>query len=384
MFEYFEKNYAWNLTGITLIEEVGVMSQPAEAFALAAPHQDAAPEVASIAWHDAMVELGARIEGFAEADAAAGNRLTASRKFNRAAMFFIRAERITSHEDPRQMIAYKRALANYRKARENADDGVEFVSIPYENAVIPALLIKAPDIAGEPAPIVIHIQGFDSIKETQWPMFQEYRRRGLSILITDQPGAGEALRVHKLHARWDTEVYVKVIVDWIMARKDIATEAIGLQGISMGGYFAPRAAAFEKRIRAVACWGALFEMPALWARRLEGGDVAGTHPSVANPLKHAFWSFGLDNVEELKEFISHMTLAGVVEELECPLLVTHGENDRQVPLSHAEETIKRATMPDKTLKVFTKSEGGAEHCQIDNRAIAADYVSDWFAKRLRV
>ena len=77
-----------------------------------------------------------------------------------------------------------------------------------------------------------------------------------------------------------------------------------------------------------------------------------------------------------------MTLKGVVERLTCPLLVMHGENDRQVPLEHARSTYENAGSADKTLKIFTRDEGGAEHCQIDNRAIAADYVADWFASRL--
>ncbi|MGI6852156.1 alpha/beta hydrolase family protein [Mesorhizobium sp. 1B3] len=380
MYEYFDKNYAWNLTAVTLIEEVGTITQPAEAFEAAAPFQDSDPVEASVAWHDAMVAMGENLERYAERDLADGHGLTASRKFHRAAMFFIRAERIMSHDDPRQMAAYRRAIANYRKAREHAKDGVEFIEIPFEDGMMPGLLVKAEDVQGKPAPIVIHIQGFDSIKETQFPMFQEYRRRGLSILIMDQPGAGGAIRLHGLKARHDSETYVSKIVDWIKKRPDLATDRIGLQGISLGGYFAPRAAAFEPRIRAVACWGALFDWPTLWAKRLANPD--DSHPSVTNPLKHAMWTFGTGTQAELLGVIQKMTLAGVVERIDCPLLVIHGENDRQVPVSQAQETYDRAKMEDKTLKIFTKKEGGAEHCQIDNRAIAADYVSDWFASRL--
>jgi hypothetical protein len=60
----------------------------------------------------------------------------------------------------------------------------------------------------------------------------------------------------------------------------------------------------------------------------------------------------------------------------------HHGTDRQVPLARATRTFERAAAADKTLKIFTAGEGGAEHCQVDNRAIAADYVSDWFASRL--
>lgn len=379
MFEYFKGNYAWNLTAVTLIEEVGTISQPAEAFAAVAEFANAPQEQATRAWHDAMSTLGEKQEAIAEADLAAGHPLTAARKFHRAAMYFIRAERIMRHDDPRQLIAYKRALKNYRKARDHGQDGVEFVDIPFEGGFMPALLIAA-RTKGQPAPLVIHIQGFDSLKETQFPMLQEYRRRGLSCLIVDQPGAGGALRLHGLTARVETEGYVGAIIDWVQARPDLATDRIGLAGISMGGYFAPRAAAFERRVKACACWGALFDAHRLAGPLAQGKDVPS--PSVPDSIRHALWSFGLDMPGAFIELTKKITLEGVVDRITCPLLVVHGENDRQVPLEQAVATYEKATTRDKTLKVFTKDEGGVEHCQIDNRAIAADYLADWFAEKL--
>jgi dienelactone hydrolase len=361
------------------MEEIGNVTQPCEAFAKVKDVENEPPEVSSVAWHDAMTEMGARMEAFGEADLAAGNELTASRKFHRAASYFLRADRIMPHDDPRQLKAYRRAIENYRRSRDLARDGVEFVDIPYEDGFMPALLIPAKSEDG-PAPLVIHIQGFDSVKETQFPMFEEYRRRGLSLLIVDQPGAGGALRLHGLTARYDTEVYVRVIIDWVLSRPDLATDRIGLCGLSMGGYFAPRAAAFEPRIKACASWGAMHNAFELAAPVIKGKDIAA--PSVPSPMKHALWVYGLRSKEEFFELVKKINLDGVVEKIACPLLVMHGEHDQQVPLEQAQRTYEQATVADKTLKVFTREEGGAEHCQVDNRAIAADYAADWFAKRL--
>ena len=379
MFEYFDGNYPWNLSAVTLIEEVGSISQPAEALAAVASLASGPRDEANRAWHDAMATLGARLEAQAEADLAAGHPLTAARKFHRAAMYFLRADRMTPHEDPRQRVVYERALANYRKARDHGRDEVEFVDIPFEGGSLPALLVRASS-DGPAAPIVIHLQGFDSVKEAQFPMLREYRRRGLSCLIVDQPGAGGALRLHGLTARVETEVYVRAIIDWLQARADIATDRIGLAGLSMGGYFAPRAAAFEPRVKACAAWGAFFDAGRLTAPLAAGGDVAA--PSVPDVVRHAMWVFGVAAPAEFFAIAQKMTLAGVVERIACPLLVVHGENDRQVPREQADLTYERATTRDKTLKIFTQDEGGAEHCQIDNRAIAADYLADWFSEKL--
>ena len=111
-------------------------------------------------------------------------------------------------------------------------------------------------------------------------------------------------------------------------------------------------------------------------------DGDASLPSVPSPLNHALWVFGANTIDELAVVFTKMDLDGVVEQIACPLLVMHGELDRQVPLAHATRTFERTAAADKTLKIFTASEGGAEHCQVDNRAIAADYVSDWFVSRL--
>jgi dienelactone hydrolase len=379
MFEYFDSNYAWNLTAISLMDEIGTVSQPCEVFASVKALEDQPIAVSGPAWYDAMVEMAERIEALAEIDLAAGNELTASRKFHRAATYYSRADRIIPHDDPRQLLAYRRMLTDYRKARELGRDGVEFVEIPYGDGFMPALLVQGSNGTDIP-PIVVHIQGFDSIKETQFPMLQEYRRRNLSLLIVDQPGAGAALRLHGLTARYDSEDYVATIIDWITARADIATDRIGLCGLSMGGYFAPRAAAFEPRVKAVASWGALHN--AIELAMPAGRDGDASPPSVPSPLNHALWVFGANTLDELAVVFTKMNLDSVVDQIACPLLVMHGELDRQVPLAHAIRTFEQATAVDKTLKIFTASEGGAEHCQVDNRAIAADYVSDWFASRL--
>src|SRR3970282_502609 len=73
------------------------------------------------------------------------------------------------------------------------------------------------------------------------------------------------------------------------------------------------------------------------------------------------------------------TLAGVAGKIECPLLVVHGENDRIVPLDSARRLYDAAGSKRKTLKIFTAAEGGAEHCQVDNRQVGVDYIADWLA-----
>ena len=88
-------------------------------------------------------------------------------------------------------------------------------------------------------------------------------------------------------------------------------------------------------------------------------------------------------MEEAAAVAKQMTLEGVADKITCPLLIMHGENDRQVPLQYAQRTFDAAVnSPNKRLKVFTLAEGGAEHCQADDRTMAVDYAADWVAEIL--
>jgi len=145
--------------------------------------------------------------------------------------------------------------------------------------------------------------------------------------------------------------------------------------LSLGGYYAPRAAAFEKRFKCCVAWGAIWDYGEVWERRLKSKTGQRSVP----PFQFT-WVFGKDTVEGALEVAKKMSLEGVIDKITCPLLVVHGENDRQIPLWHAEKTIEGAVnSPRCELKVFTIVEGGTEHCQADNSAMFVDYAADWVA-----
>ena len=84
----------------------------------------------------------------------------------------------------------------------------------------------------------------------------EFAKRGVSCLLVDQPGVGEALRFGGLHAIAESERWAAAALDYLETRKDVDGKRVGMMGWSLGGYYAPRAAAFEKRFRLCVAWGA--------------------------------------------------------------------------------------------------------------------------------
>jgi dienelactone hydrolase len=199
--------------------------------------------------------------------------------------------------------------------------------------------------------------------------------------MLDQPGTGEALRLQGLTAIIDAEVWAGAAIDWLEQRADVDTSRIGIVGWSLGGYYAPRAAAFEKRFALCVAWGANHNWGAVQRRRLER---EGERP-VPHYWEHVLWVWGFDDTEEkaLERFIDfadQIHLDEVVEKITMPLLIVHGANDRQIPLEYAHRSYDQAiNSPKRELRIFTPDEGAAEHIGLDHLPYASTFIADWVA-----
>jgi dienelactone hydrolase len=378
MFEYFPDNYTWTLATMFPLHCGGNISELDDA---CRPLKEVAKRndnFAQEAWYESWKRVAERLEGLAARHEEAGQDLSAGRKYLRASLYYLTAERMLTNRDPRKLRTYTQALSTFKKGIQFRREPVEFVEVPFQKSSLPALFVPA--LGGSRAPCMIHFDGFDVMKETLYLIIgDDFRRRGISLLIVDHPGVGEALRLRNLHSSPDSEVPAAACVDYLERRSDVDSNRIGIMALSMGGYYAPRAAAFEKRLKCCVAWGASWD-----ANEVLGRFFGTGHGEVASvPPFQLLWVFGKETAEEGLAFAKKYTLQGVADKITCPLLVVHGENDRQVPLFHAEKTMEAAVnSARKELKVFTLSEGGAEHCQADNMTMFVDYAADWVAKTL--
>jgi dienelactone hydrolase len=380
MFEYFPGNFVWNLGVMIAIDLGGAMGEIEEACRplkeIAKRNDDSAQREWCANWR----KVAQRIEALAFAHEKAGQYLSAGRKYIRAGIYYLVAERMLPHRDPEKEVVYQQGLAAFKKGYPLRKEPVEYVEVPFEGKSMPALFVKAP--VKRPAPCMVHFDGFDFLKEFIYHMTtaDEFYRRGISLLIVDHPGTGEALRLRNMYARYDTEVPAAACVDYLEKRPDVDPTRIGMMAVSLGGYYAPRAAAFEKRFKCCLAWGGFWDFGATVSRRLSTPGAAGSVPDFVDQLK---WVFGKDTVDEAVSVTKKMTLEGVADKITCPLLVLHGENDRLVPVAQARRLFDAAVnSPNKKLKVFSLAEGGSEHCQVDNNAMALDYMADWVAEIL--
>ncbi len=381
MYEYFPDNYTWSMSVMMTVNLGGNMSDIDEACAPLRDIAGAGDDAAVEAWHRCWSRIAERAEHYARANEAAGHTLSAGRKYKRACLYHMADERQLSGRDPRKIPTYEKMLACFAKFTELRREPVERVEIPFGDVFLPALLVRPAGV--ERPPVMVHFDGFDVMKEWIYMsgIAQELALRGIATLIVDHPGVGEALRLRGLHQIAETEKPAGACLDWLEGRDDVDASRAGIIALSLGGYFAPRAAAYEPRFKCCVAWGGNFNFGERWEERFEGTKTG--EPSVSHIEDHFNWVFGRDSLEETRKITRNISLDGAVEKIACPILVTHGINDRQVTLWNAETTIERAVnSPRAELKVFDFEEGGAEHCQCDNAEIGIDFMADWIAEVL--
>ncbi len=378
MFEPFEGNYVWNLSvniALALGAEIGEVVEMNRPVLEAARHgADEGTQAFFKSWCGKADQLVAS----AKRNEIAGHLLSASSQYHRACVYYMIAERMQSRGFAEGERAYQAMLEAMTESARLGGLNCERVEIPYQDTSFPGLLVKAQSVDGSPAPCMVHTNGLDSVKEMiYWSgIAEELAKRGISTLMIDHPGVGEAIRLRGLKGVYDSEQWGTAAYEYLVSLEDIRADAIGVMGWSLGGYYAPRIAAFEPRFALCVSWGANHLWGELQKRRLER---EGENP-VPHYWEHVMWVFGKDNLDEFITWAENMTLDGVIERIRVPYLVTHGENDRQIPLHNAHRSFEQAiNSPKRDLKIFTRDEGGVEHVSADNMAPAKCFISDWIA-----
>jgi pimeloyl-ACP methyl ester carboxylesterase len=378
LFEYFP-NYVWNLS-VAMALESG--ARIGEIIDMCLPLREAAAAGADAGTPQFMaqwVRVANTLLELADEDEAAGRGISASTKLERAALYLLVAERMQAQGSPGRLETYARARAAFDRSTRLGRLNRERVEIALERGTMPALFIRA--AGAGPHPTVVYCNGLDSCKELLfWSRLpEELGRRGISTLCVDQPGSGEALRLQGLPVDPHSEHWASKALDWLQGRAEVDAKRIGIVGISLGGHFAPRAAAFEPRFAAGAVWGANHNWAEVQQRRLKR---EGENP-VPHYWAHVMWAFGAKDLQDFLAKSAPMHLNGVMERIRVPFLITHGAKDRQIALDYAQQSYAQLIhSPRRELKIFTEREGGVEHVGADNMAYGRDYIADWLAATL--
>jgi dipeptidyl aminopeptidase/acylaminoacyl peptidase len=266
-------------------------------------------------WLDAWVSCADGHREDAERARDAGHGLTAGEAFVRAAVAYHFAKFVWVVDRERNRAATERAIAALTAAHEHLDPTFERVLAPLDGATLAGNLRRPAGV--EHPPLVVVIPGLDSTKEEFFHWENVFLDRGMATLSMDGPGQGES--GFELDIRPDYEVAVGAMLDAVAGRSDLDLDRVGAAGVSMGGYYAPRAAAFEPRIRAVAAISGPYDMSANWENL----------PSLTREtLQH---HTGSSSPEEARSRAAELSLDGVAERISQPALIITGKLDRLIP-----------------------------------------------------
>ncbi len=311
-------------------------------------------------WCRAWSETGAMHERMGEKAEAEGHYESAAYHYNHASMAYHFGKFLFLQSPQELREAHDHTVSAYKKALPYFEYPGEHVAIPYEGGATMYGILRKPWHTPKP-PVVILVPGLNSVKEELHTYGDDFLRRGMAVLALDGPGQGEMEFDHAM--RYDYEVPIHYAIDYLETRPDVDARRVGLMGVSLGGYYAPRAAAFEPRLKAVIanCGGynlvSRFEqLPAL------------TRGAFTHRLKAS-------SEADAREKLAKFNLEGVVERVACPFLIIMGRRDRLVPPPDAERMAAEASAVAE-LWMFEDGNHVCNNIPFKHRPQQADWMHD--------
>jgi 2,6-dihydroxypseudooxynicotine hydrolase len=207
------------------------------------------------------------------------------------------------------------AVEALRNAHRQLDPGAERLEIPYSGITMAANL-RRPE-GTEPPPLALLVPGLDSTKEEFFAWENVFLSRGMATLSLDGPGQGETGLTSTIEPRYERPV--AAVLDFLERHEDLDLDRVGLAGVSLGGYYAPRAAAYEKRVKAAVGISGPFDFAACWE-------------TMPRPTRETFQHhIGASSEQEARAKAAELNLHDAIRQLEQPYLAITGRRDRLIP-----------------------------------------------------
>jgi len=312
-------------------------------------------------WCKAWSARAAIHEGLGDQALKDGFKLSAGEHYTRAALCYHFGKFLFVNDIAQMRQAHKKAVECRNKALPLLDPPGERVAIPYDGKHLYGILRK-PRGAARP-PVVVMCMGLDSTKEELHAYAEPFLARGIAILAIDGPGQGEA--EYDIPICGDYERAARAVCDWIEKGSDLDASRIAMWGVSLGGYYAPRATAYEKRIRACIALSGPFEWKEIW-----GGLPVLTREAFRVRSHCATEAEALRNAATL-------TMKDAAAKIACPIFIVTGRQDRIVPASHAERLARSVPGP---VELLIVEDGGhnANNRPYRYRSRTADWLAGQF------
>ena len=312
-------------------------------------------------WCAAWSAVAAEHERLGRDALATGREMSAGAHLSQAAVYYHFAKFLFVNDPGQMRAAHLRAVACLTDALPYLDPPGRRIEIPFDGSRLVGILRRP---AGEgPHPVMIMISGLDSAKEELRSTEELFLERGIATFSVDGPGQGEA--EYELAIRGDWEVPGGAVIDRLQAEPGIDPDRIGVWGVSLGGYYAPRLASGVEQVKACVALAGPYNFGECWDQLPPLTRTAFTARS-----------FSADQEEGRKRALE-LDMSEAAANIRVPMLVVAGKLDRLIPWQHAERLVAEAGGPTELIMLDDGNHG--------NMNVAAKHrykTADWMARQL--
>jgi hypothetical protein len=348
------------------------------------------------AFHDAGLEAQALAQ-----DASSKRHVVSAREaYLWAAGYFKASLRaLDGTKDPDRMYGcWKEYAACWSAAAGLFDPPAERLEIPYGDGHLTGWFLRA-DNSRRRKPLVILNNGADGLENSLYADGGAGAlARGYNCLIFNGPGQGDSLWERKLYFRPDWEKVITPVVDAMVRHREVDPKRIALVGVSQGGYWVPRALAFEPRIAAGVADPGVWDIAEPWFTHLPKmvrdmldtgkkdpfdhvmAGAAAANPRTAATLRFRMRPYGMASYYDVFRAVREYNLAEDAGRIRCPMLVTDPESEQFFP--GQSQKLYDALRCTKKLVRFTREQGADQHCEVAAPGLRDYTVYNWLAETL--
>jgi alpha-beta hydrolase superfamily lysophospholipase len=348
----------------------------------------------------ALLAAGDRLSAIAETSARNKLRVSAREAYMQAANYIFASTYFINPATTPDAFAFNwlRHQDLWDKAAALRDPPVDYLPFPYEKTTLPGYLFRV-DNSGKQRPLLILNNGYEGGMISAWTMgVAAALDRGYNAYTFYGPGQGTALLKQNLHSRPDWEKVISPLLDYLLIRREVDPSRIALLGISEGGYWAPRAAAFEPRLAACIADPGVWDVSTAWIRMLPKpaldllttpsqarfdnliSVVLRSNPRAASALLLRTRPLGQPSAFQAFKAVQEYNLDGVANQIRCPILITEPEGEQCWP-GQSQKMYDALSSP-KTLMKFTLAEGGDLQCEPKIAGLRTQRIFDWLDQTL--
>jgi hypothetical protein len=351
-------------------------------------------------WYAAWRQTADKLHTRATAALVSGYGATANTFFLAAAEAYSQANAVADRQHDQTLSApvFDLQIQCWEAFIDSTDGRVQRIAVPYQPVPLPGYLFR-PDTSDTPRPTLVMTNGSEGSLSGLWAWgVTTALARGWNAFIYDGPGQQTMLFQHNVPFRLDWEAVISPVVDSLIGRADVDASALLAYGCSQGGYWVPRALAFEHRFVAAAVDPGVMDVSTKWLTyipaeliaMLQAGskdafnaaiaEAAATDPMLAQAMAARGRPFGQPTAYDTFKTATEYNLRAVVTEIHTPMLIANPDDETFWP-GQSQNLYDNLT-GEREITHFLREDGANFHCEPMGRAETECRIFDFLQDQL--